>query len=114
MMNGKRAIGEIGEERAAAYLRGCGWEIVVRNYHTTRGEADLICRDGTTLVFVEVKYRRGSAFGSALESVTPKKLARCRLAAEEWLQKNGCEDAVWRIDAIAIDGETLEHFENVS
>ena len=112
-MKGKRGIGERGEAQAAAFLVAQGLVVLEQNFYVQGGEIDLVCEQDDELVFVEVKLRNSDAFGSAVESVTPKKLACVQLAAEEWLQKNDKEDQPWRIDLIAIQNgqiEWLQHF----
>ena len=58
------ASGDLGEEIARRYLAREGYEIVDSNYRTRRGELDLISRHDDTLVIVEVKLRRGTAYGT--------------------------------------------------
>jgi putative endonuclease len=70
-----------------------GYEILERNYRTRYGEIDLVVRGGRALVFVEVKLRRGTAYGHPLEAVTPRKQARVRLMAEQYLSERGEEFA---------------------
>jgi putative endonuclease len=65
-----RSSGAWGEELALRYLTRQGYTLVERNYRTRYGELDLVVRHGTTLVFVEVKLRRGTGFGDPLEAVT--------------------------------------------
>lgn len=79
-----------------------GYAPVERNYRTQRGEIDLILNDGNTLVFVEVKLRRGTGFGDPLEAVTSRKQARIRLIAEQYLAEKG-EDFADGFDAIRFD-----------
>jgi putative endonuclease len=67
------------------YLEERGYTLVERNHRTSHGEIDLIMRDEKTLVFVEVKLRRGTGFGDPLEAVTPRKQERIRLMAEHYL-----------------------------
>jgi putative endonuclease len=62
-----------------------GLTIVGRNFRTRFGEIDLIARDGSTLVFVEVRLRTSSRFGGAAESITTAKRARLVAAAREYL-----------------------------
>ncbi|MDP8951493.1 MAG: YraN family protein, partial [Actinomycetota bacterium] len=59
----RRRIGERGESLALGYLAKKGYAPVERNYRTRHGEIDLIVREEKTLVFVEVKLRRGTGFG---------------------------------------------------
>lgn len=102
----RRETGLFGEGLALRHLVGKGYEVLERNYRTRHGEIDLILRDGGTLVFVEVKARRGTGFGDPLEAVTPGKQARVRLMAESYLAKKGTEFADGfeeiRFDAVGI------------
>ncbi len=84
------------------YLEKKGYEALERNYRTRHGEIDLIVRGEGTLVFVEVKLRRGMGFGDPLEAVTPQKQARIRLMAERYLAKKG-EDFVANFDEVRFD-----------
>ncbi len=81
----RRQIGDRGEVLALAYLAKKGYTLVERNYRTRHGEIDLVVRDDKTLVFVEVKSRRGTGFGDPLEAVTPRKRANIRFVAEQYL-----------------------------
>ena len=58
-----RETGARGEEIALRHLEGEGYEALERNYRTRAGEIVLVVRRGATLVFVEVKSRRGTSFG---------------------------------------------------
>lgn len=69
-------LGAACEQAAAAHLIAAGYQIAARNFRTRRGEVDLIARGRCgTIVFVEVKARRGRAFGSGRESVGARKQA---------------------------------------
>ncbi len=85
----QRRIGDRGEDLALRYLAKKGYAPVERNYRTRRGEIDLIVRRAKTLVFVEVKLRRGMGFGDPLEAVTPLKQAKIRRVAEQYLASKG-------------------------
>ncbi len=80
-----RSSGAWGEELALRYLTRRGYSLLERNYRTRYGELDLIVRRGNTIVFVEVKLRRGSGFGDPLEAITPRKQATIRSLAEHYL-----------------------------
>jgi putative endonuclease len=67
------------------YLTQRGYVLIERNYRTRYGELDLILHQGNTLVFVEVKLRRGTGFGHPLEAVTPRKQASIRSLAQQYL-----------------------------
>ena len=75
------SLGHRGEARAARYLKGLGYRIIRRNYKSPAGEVDIIARDAETIVFVEVKARKGHAFGSPIEAVDQRKRRRITGAA---------------------------------
>lgn len=60
-IDGRRALGRLGEDMAGAHLERLGFQVLARNVRTRAGEIDLIACDRHTLVFVEVKTRRGSS-----------------------------------------------------
>jgi putative endonuclease len=102
--------GREAEERAARYLESCGMRVVERNFRIRGGEIDLICRDGRTLVFVEVRLRSCGDFGGAAASITAGKRRRIVLAARHYLA--GKADCDCRFDCVLIDGERLEWIAN--
>jgi putative endonuclease len=77
--------GQHFEDLALAHLRQHGLVLVTRNYWCRVGELDLVMRDRDTLVFVEVRYRRRTEFGSALASVVRGKQTRVIHAAQHFL-----------------------------
>jgi putative endonuclease len=88
MSAARQRLGRRAEDLVAARLQRGGWRLVERNARTRTGELDLIALDGATLVFVEVKAgRAGSEHGpvSPAHSVGPRKRARIRRLAREWL-----------------------------
>lgn len=96
-------LGAWGEQRAAEELVRAGLRIIDRNWRCALGEIDIVAIDGTDLVVVEVKTRRSSAKGSALDAVTPAKLARLRVLAVQWLASRPAEPAPQRFRAIRVD-----------
>lgn len=95
------SLGQWGEDRAAAYLQDKGWTIQERNLSTPVGECDLLARDDDQLVFVEVKTRSGSRFGSPEEAVSRQKRHQLRRVARYVLAT--LEDPVsCRFDVVAI------------
>lgn len=77
--------GQAAEALAARHLARHGVSVVVRNFRIRGGEIDLICRDGKTLVFVEVRLRSRDDFGGAAASITSQKRRRIVLAARHYL-----------------------------
>ncbi|HET9392084.1 MAG TPA: YraN family protein [Candidatus Rubrimentiphilum sp.] len=108
----RNAKGREGESRAAAFLESSGYSIVRRNVRVPGGEIDLVCRDGATIVFVEVKRRDTRSFGSALSAVGPRKRATLRRIAADYMQIVA-PDAPFRFDVVALDGDRLTLHRNV-
>ena len=103
-MTGDRvAVGAAAEAQAARFLASRGLTIVARNFRTRHGEIDLIARDGSTLVFVEVRRRASTAFGGAAASITAAKQARWTLAARAYLARFASPPPC-RFDAVLLDG----------
>lgn len=99
--------GQVGEQRALAYLARHGLKLVEANFQCKGGEIDLILRDGDALVFVEVRQRAASTHGGAAASITPAKIRRVVRAAQTYLLRFDRVPAC-RIDVVAIDGDHLE------
>lgn len=99
-------IGAAGEAAAARHLAAQGLRILMRNFRVKGGEIDLVCRDGTTTVFVEVRSRASKCFGGAAWSITPAKQRRLGLAAQHWLARHG--ETPCRFDCVLIEGGRLE------
>jgi len=98
-----RAVaGRAAEDLAARFLDAQGLHVVARNFRTKRGEIDLVARDGTMLVFVEVRFRRSESHGGAAESITAAKQARMVAAAQVFLLRQR-GDPPCRFDAILLD-----------
>jgi putative endonuclease len=98
----RRIIGRRGEDRAAQYLRRRGYRILARNWRCRLGEIDLIALDGDTLVFVEVKTRRGDLFGSPELAVTPRKQRQLTKAALSFIMSRKLGHLPGRFDVVAI------------
>jgi putative endonuclease len=88
---------------AVRELRAAGCTIVTQNYRCPAGEMDIIALEGSTLVFVEVKTRRGDRYGRPEEAITERKGQRLLRVAESYLQENRLEDVDWRVDVIAVE-----------
>lgn len=84
----KQRIGERAEQRARAWLQERGLTTVAVNYRCRLGEVDLVMLDGTTLVFVEVRWRRYQHYGGPLASVDTRKQRRLTQAARHFLGRH--------------------------
>jgi putative endonuclease len=95
--------GQQGEVAAQDYLEQQGYRIVEINYRSGRwGEIDIVCLHQQSLVFVEVKTRRGLAYGSPVEAVTRAKRIKLRRAAEYYkLTHAGLPDSL-RLDVVCV------------
>ena len=80
--------GETAEHDACDYLRKNNLQLITRNYRCRFGEIDLIMHDQQTLVFVEVRYRKNSLYGSGAESITQAKQNKLIKTASYYLQQN--------------------------
>jgi putative endonuclease len=105
-MSATQAAGAAAEELAAHHLVKHGLRVVERNFRVRGGEIDLICRDGSSVVFVEVRLRRRSDYGGAAASITAAKQARIIMAARHWLARHG--EFPCRFDCVLLDGEHIE------
>jgi putative endonuclease len=111
----RNKLGHFGEQTAAAHLIRQGYELLARNWRGPAraqggpgGELDLVLRDGSALVFVEVRTRRHPGGGQggvgAEESVGPIKQARLIALAYAYLEAAAVPaDTPWRIDVVALD-----------
>jgi putative endonuclease len=101
-----RALGNTAEQRAAQFLAARGMRIVATNYTCRTGELDLICREGDTLVFVEVRSRSDAAFGDPLETITREKCRRIISAARVYLHESRWRRAC-RFDVVTLVGDRI-------
>ena len=76
-MSNTKQTGQQAEDAARRYLKAQGLSLVESNYNCTRGEIDLIMKDNSTIVFIEVRFRRNTSFGSGAESVDYHKQKSC-------------------------------------
>jgi putative endonuclease len=107
MTAARRATGEKAEALVARRLAAAGWEILERNARTRYGELDIVARDRSALVFVEVKAgREDSAFGPQrpILAVDARKQRRVRRLAVAWMaERRGVRPySQIRFDAVGV------------
>lgn len=97
-------VGEYGEAVAASYLRAHGVKILRRNWRWgKRGELDLVCRDGDTLVAVEVKSATSHYSGAPMRMVNASKRRLLRHGLNNWLRiLRPQEDIITRFDVVEV------------
>jgi putative endonuclease len=118
MADPRQALGRWGEEQATHYLAAQGCRLVTTNWRCPAGEADIVLLDGTCLAFVEVRTRRGHAYGTAAESITPSKLAHMAAVAQTYVYEQTWEGD-WRLDVVTVQVQErgdpeIEWYRNVS
>ena len=99
--------GDAAEALARQHLEKHGLRLLAQNWRCRLGELDLVMLDADTVVFVEVRYRRHSAWGGAAESVDARKREKLSRAAQHFLQ----QESRWakypcRFDVIAITADS--------
>jgi putative endonuclease len=99
----RQSLGKLGEDLACAELERRGYAILHRRYRTRAGEIDIVARDGTTIVFVEVKAREGSRFGGAAAAVVLRKQRRIAQMATDYLCRRRLHNCPCRFDVVAVD-----------
>lgn len=99
----KTEIGSRGEDLACKFLKKNGYKILERNYRIRGGEIDIVAKDGSVLVFVEVKTRWSHEYGLPSESITPWKIRYLLKTARFYIQKIKWGEREYRLDFISID-----------
>ena len=112
--------GKLGELLAKRYLsREKGHRILLKNWRSGRDELDLICMDGTVLVFVEVRTRKSGSLVSGYRSIGSGKKKALLRACKQYLWSLRSRPRTFRFDVVDIavsqEGSPLvHHYENVS
>jgi putative endonuclease len=110
----RQAVGAYGERCAVQHLLAAGMRVLDRNWRCPRGEIDIIAQDGETLVFCEVKTRRGGDFGTPAEAVGAAKARRLRRLAAEWLAtRAGGHDVRFDVVEVVVPGRGAARVEHI-
>ena len=113
----RHLLGQAAERLAAEHLKRLGYAIVARNHRTRFGEIDIVAADDETLVFVEVKARRGG--GRPWDSLHERKQAQVRRMAAAYLaevsERPRARDLRFDAIGVSVDGAgrlvSLDHLE---
>jgi putative endonuclease len=109
----KKQIGTIAEEKACLFLKKQGFCLIERNYHSPFGEIDLIMKDKDEIVFIEVRSRAYSTYGTAIESINKNKQQKVIKSAICYLQKRKWLDQTnYRFDVIGCSPGNIEWIKN--
>jgi putative endonuclease len=95
-------LGKFGEELALKKIRRLGYKKIICNYRCPLGEVDLIARDGDTLVFIEIKTRKGKSIECVKEAVDARKRRQLSKVALAYMKSRNCCDVKARFDVVAI------------
>lgn len=113
MAQNNRITGSYYETQVAAFLEAQGMTIMEKNFRCRMGEIDLIARDGSYLVFIEVKFRSSGSAGYALEAIDRRKIGRIRKTAGFYLYSNRLpEETPCRFDTVGVDGKTITYIKD--
>ena len=114
----KKALGRFGENLALEFLLSQNYKIIAPNLHSRYGEIDIIAAQNKQLVFVEVKTRKSTGYGSPEDAVNPQKIERLIKTVYIYLEKTA-QNKHWRLDAITIQLKAdftlhrLNHYKNI-
>lgn len=104
-----KARGDAGESLALEYLQQQGLTLAYRNYRCKMGEIDLILKQRNVWIFVEVRLRKSTLYGSAVETVTATKQRKIRNTAQHFMLNKGLsENTPVRFDVVGIDGSDIQ------
>jgi putative endonuclease len=112
MASPRHSLGTKGEELALQALQQAGLTILARNWRCAAGELDIVAQEAGPdfasgaewvpwLVLVEVRTRRGTRYGTAHQSITPRKQAKLREVAAHYVHSVAWTGP-WRIDAVTV------------
>jgi putative endonuclease len=102
MSAAKQEFGQLGERIAERWLRRTGWRVVQRRFRTGHRDIDLVVEREGTIVFVEVKARRGERFGHPVEAVNWRKQKELTKSAQVWIDRHGRPDESYRFDVVGV------------
>lgn len=116
MTKHNQRVGAWGEEKAAAWLAGMGYEVSRRNVRTPYGEIDIVARKDEIVCFIEVKTLTSTKSFFPEDQITARKRSHMLACAEYYAAENGIDN--WQIDVIAVEGRpgsepVIQHFENM-
>jgi putative endonuclease len=109
MSTAKQAFGELGERIAERWLRGRGWRVVNRRFRNGHRDIDLVVERDGTVAFVEVKARKGAAFGGPVAAVNWRKQKELAKSATVWIDRHGRAFDQYRFDVVGVlvDGDQV-------
>lgn len=109
MSEHNQRLGALGERIAARWLQRKGWRVVYHRFRNGRRDIDLVVARDSVVAFVEVKARRGEAFGDPVEAVHHRKQRELVRSAHVWIDRHGRAEETYRFDVVGVlvDGEQV-------
>ncbi|MDK2917373.1 MAG: putative endonuclease [Candidatus Petromonas sp.] len=98
----RKKLGEMGEKIAAEFLKRQGYNILHQNYRCRFGEIDIVAKDNSSYVFIEVKTRRGLEYGRPIEAINKVKINRMLKTLQFYLKQYKIYNSNIRVDAMEI------------
>ena len=102
MTQARQQLGLLGERIAARWYRQQGWTFVSHRFRSGHRDIDLVMRRDGQIAFVEVKARRGEAFGSPVEAVHQRKRRELTRSARVWVDRFGQPAFAYRFDVVGV------------
>lgn len=99
----RKDVGALGEKLAKDFLKKKGYRILETNFHCRQGEIDVVAEEKGSLVFIEVRTKTGTDFGSPEESVTFAKKGKLIASALAYRNIHQNLPLSWRIDFVAVE-----------
>jgi putative endonuclease len=109
----RQGLGRTGERLAGEKLVVEGYCILEMNFRCPYGEVDIVAEERGDLVFVEVKTRRGTAYGYPEEAVTRHKQRKIVQVALYYLDLHACSERSWRVDVVAVQMSSRGKLEEI-
>ena len=103
----KKLLGLKGEKMAEKALKKQGYKIILNNYVTPFGEADIVCSKDGAICFAEVKTRTSKKFGEPSQAVDYKKREKYRKIASYYLNSNHLEEVLVTFIVVEVLGEEI-------
>lgn len=110
MSSYNKAFGKWGEDKAKEFLTNNGYTILKENYRCSLGEIDIIAEKCNAIVFIEVKSRSSTRFGTPGEAVDYRKQQKYYKMALYFIQRHNYFDKDYRFDIIEVYAPSSEEY----
>ncbi len=102
MTKARQHLGLVGERIAYRFLKQFGWTLIAHRFRSGHRDLDLIMQLGDLIAFIEVKARRGDAFGDPIEAVHARKRRELIRSAQIWTDRHGTPELRYRFDVVGV------------